>query len=105
MTLEDELAELRGHVRDLQALVVAIIPDDRVTRLDELNLLRLTIAERAGTHAFELGRRYLDGGRYGFVVTPAYKRTTVDPAVVAYVERLRRLGMEIEVEATPGTAP
>ncbi len=103
MTIEDELAELREHLRELQDLVVSIIPDERVARLDELNLVRMTIAERTGTHAFKLARRYLEGGRYGFVVTPPGKLTTVNADVVAYVERLRRLGMEIEVEApTPG---
>lgn len=106
MTIEDELSELREHVRELQDLVVSIIPDDRVARLDELNLVRMTIAERAGTHSFELVRRYIDGGRYGFVVRPGWRGsvqgTTIDAAVVAYVERLRRLGMEIVVE---GPAP
>lgn len=98
MTLEDELADLREHVRELQDLVVSIIPDDRVARLEERNLLHRTIAERANTGGFDLHRRYADGGRYVFVVTPAYRRTTIDPAVVAYVDRLRRLGMEIAVE-------
>lgn len=106
MTIEDELSELREHVRELQGLVVSIIPDDRVARLDELNLVRMTIAERAGTHSFELVRRYIDGGRYGFVVKPAmpvWARGSsvvpaLDPAIAAYVDRLRRLGMEIVVE-------
>lgn len=104
MTIEDELAELREHVRELQDLVISIIPDDRVARLEELNLLRLTIAERAGSHGFELVRRYTDSGRYAFVVRAAWKRTTIDADVVAYVERLRRLGMEITVEIE-GAAP
>ena len=98
MSIEDELSELRGHVRDLQSLVVSIIPDDRVARLDELNLVRMTIAERAGSNGFDLVRRYIDGGRYGFVVRAAWKRTTIDADVIAYVDRLRRLGMEIAVE-------
>ncbi len=100
-------ARMRAHAARLGTVAPVFVVRDVLELADEVDRLRLTIAERAGTHAFELGRRYLDGGRYGFVVTPAYKRTTVDPAVVAYVERLRRLGMEmeIEVEATPGTAP
>jgi hypothetical protein len=101
MSIEDELAELRGHVRELQDLIVTIIPDDRVARLDELNLLRMTIAERAGHQAFELQRRYIEGGRYGFVVLPGWKRATVDAEVVAYVERLQRLGMDIVLGEAP----
>lgn len=104
LTIEDEIAELRGHVRELQDLLVSIIPDDRVARLDEINLVRLTIAERTGSHAFELHRRYAEGGRYVFVVTPREKRpreaSALAPDVVAYVDRLRRLGMDISVETS-----
>ena len=105
MPLEDQLSELREHVRELQALVVSIITEEKVAQLDEHNLLFMSIAQRAGTDAFDLQRRYrtgIGGGGYGWFVRPAWKRTAVDPDVVAYVERLRRLGMQIEVE--PSTA-
>jgi hypothetical protein len=103
MTTEDQLSELREHVRELQELVVSIIPDERVALLDELNLLRMTIAERTGTQGFVLQRRYLEGGRYGFFVRSTQELTRDD--VVAYVGRLRRLGMQIEVEAMTAVTP
>ena len=101
MSLEDEISELREHVRELQQLVVSMITDDKVAKLDEHGLLHLSIAERAGVSAFELQRRYVAHGCYGWFVRPGWRQTAVDPAVVAYVERLRRLGMQIEVEAAP----
>jgi hypothetical protein len=99
MTIEDELSELREHVRELQDLVVSIIPDDKVAKLTELNLLRMSIADRAGSYSFNLQRRYLTNGEYGWFVQSKRKDRAVDVSVVAYVERLRRLGMQIEVEA------
>jgi hypothetical protein len=105
MTIEDELSELREHVRELQDLIVSIIPDDRVARLEEINLLRRTIAERTDTRAvisapagseFVLHRQYVGERGYGFFVQ------TTNESVIAYVERLHRLGMDIEVE---GDAP
>lgn len=99
MGIEDQLSELREHVRELQQLVVSIIPDERVAQLVEHNLLYMSIAERAGVSAFDLQRRYVAQGSYGWFVRPGWRQITVDPAVVAYVERLRRLGMQIEVEA------
>lgn len=99
MTIEDELSELREHVRELQQLVVSIIPDHKVAKLDELNLLYMSIADRTGTEAFDLQRRYLTAGGYGWFVRPKKKRSDVDLNLLAYVERLRRLGMQIEVEA------
>jgi hypothetical protein len=76
-----------------------MITDERVAKLDEHNLLYMSIAERTGSNTFDLQRRYVAQGSYGWFVRPGWRQTAVDPAVVAYVERLKRLGMQIEIEA------
>lgn len=88
--LVDELAGLRDHVRELQHLIISLITDDKVAQLDDHHLLELAIADRTGTHAFDLRRIHLEGWR----VLPT--KLPLDRAVVAYVERLARLGMRIE---------
>lgn len=92
--LVEELACLRDHVRELQYLIISLITDDKVAQLDDHHLLELAIADRTGTHAFDLRRIHLEGWR----VLPT--KMPLDRALVAYVERLARLGMRIEVDIT-----
>lgn len=96
----DELAELRAHVRELQQLVVSVIPDHKVVHIDEVNLLRMVVAERSGTIDFDLRRKYQGGAggtQYKWILGPSRKLESVPADVLAYVRRLERLGLTVEV--------